>query len=276
MQSLNNLSAIANRYDAFILDLWGVIHDGTHLYDGVHHTLEQLRVQNKKVVMLSNAPRRAARAIAVLEQLGLESHLYDALITSGEAGYHWLAQGKAPWGKRYYYIGPSKDLGVLDGLDYQRVDDVKSADFLLNVGFGSEEGSDEDWQPLLRAAKGLQLPMLCLNPDLEVVKITGQRFPCAGVIARDYERMGGKVTSFGKPYAAVYEECLQHFGATDKTRILAVGDSLDTDIPGALGFGVDCVLVTGGILKRFSANEIEASCREKNLAPTYIMPSFLW
>ncbi len=98
---------------------------------------------------------------------------------------------------------------MLDGLDYIRVHDLKDADFLLNVGFGSEEESAENWMPLLRAAKALGLPMLCLNPDMEVVKITGERYACAGVLAADYERMGGAVKYFGKPFPEVYEHCME-------------------------------------------------------------------
>lgn len=276
MQSLTNLSAVADRYDAFILDLWGVIHDGSHLYPGVHAALTQMRKADKKIIMLSNAPRHARKVEAVLKELGIETALYDRVLSSGEAGYQWLAAGKAPWGKRYYYIGPSKDADVVDGLDLKRVDDIKDADFLLNVGFGSEEQSAEDWAPLLRTARALKLPMLCLNPDLEVVKQTGERFPCAGVIGYAYQNAGGQVTWFGKPYPAVYENCMETFASIPKTKILAVGDSLETDIPGAINFGLDSLLITGGILNHHGPQEIAEQCHTLDLIPTYVMRSLVW
>lgn len=274
-ESISGLSAIASRYDGFLLDLWGVIHDGSQLYPGVHDTLTQLRSAGKKIIFLSNAPRRAWKVEAVLGQLGIERALYDEVVSSGEAGYQWLQSGKLP-STKYYYIGPDKDADVLDGLGYSAVDGLKEAYFLLNVGFGSEDQSAEDFTQMLTEAKALNLPMLCLNPDLEVVKISGERFPCAGVLAHVYEGMGGKVIWFGKPYPAVYDSCMALLGSLEKSRILAVGDSLETDIPGAVGFGIDSALVLGGILKEKTQREIVELCRELKLTPTYTVPRFTW
>ncbi|MDX2074575.1 MAG: TIGR01459 family HAD-type hydrolase [Alphaproteobacteria bacterium] len=273
MQSVPNLSFVSANYDLFLLDLWGVVHDGSHLYPGVKATLETLRAEGKTVIFISNAPRRAHKAAKVLGELGIPPELYRAVVTSGEVGYQWVAAGKSPWGKRYYFIGPSKDADVLDGLGLKRVDDIKGADFLLNVGFGSEEQTTDDYSMLLRGANAQGLPMLCLNPDLEVVKITGERFPCAGVIGRQYEALGSKVTWFGKPYAEIYEFCLAQVAAVDKSRILAVGDSLETDIPGGQYFGVDTMLVTGGILKHYSAAQVQEMCTHLRLHPNYVAGS---
>ncbi|MGE0754235.1 MAG: TIGR01459 family HAD-type hydrolase [Alphaproteobacteria bacterium] len=273
MKYINSLSSIIDSYDALILDLWGVVHDGTHLYPGILEVLRELKAAGKKVIFLSNAPRRAHKVVAVLEQLGVGSALYQEAMSSGEMGYRWLAQ-ELRWGPDYYYIGPSKDADVVDGLEYKRLDDIKLADFLLNVGFGSEEQNSDDWMPLLRAAKGQSLPMLCLNPDLEVVKQSGERFACAGELAGRYAQLGGEVKWFGKPYPEVYDYCLHALGTT-KERVLAIGDSLHTDIQGAVDADIDCVLVTGGILKP-QAHRIEELCREHQLAPDFIMPELLW
>jgi len=326
MQHLTNLSTIIDNYDALLLDLWGVVHDGTHLYPGVHETLEKLHKQKKKIIFISNAPRRANKAAAVLSQLGVEKKLYDQVITSGELGYQALRGDVGIWGcgdagkKRksphlhistsshpfYYYIGPSKDADVLDGLDYQRVSDIKEADFLLNVGFGSEEESAEDWTNLLRAAKAAGLPMVCLNPDFEVVKISGERFACAGVLAADYEKLGGEVKYFGKPFPEVYEQCMEllnipsprggglgrgHYkesslhscpppnlpppgGGAD--RILAIGDGIATDIAGAVQANIDAMLITGGIIKKESPEQVAALCKKLNAVPKYVMPHLAW
>jgi len=273
MQSISDLAPIISRYDALLLDLWGVIHDGSHLYPDVKETLVALRNAHKKIIFISNAPRRVAKAAAVLEQLGVRREWYDDIITSGEIGYQWLSSNPEKWGKRYYYIGPSKDADILDGLDYRRSDDIKNSDFLLNVGFGTEEQCSDDWQMLFRAAHALNLPMLCLNPDMEVVKISGEVYPCAGVLAFDYEKIGGKVTYFGKPYPEVYEHCMKIFAGTPKQKILAIGDGIATDIAGATRFGVDSVLVTGGILKK-NGGDIAALCKKYNAAPNYIIPAF--
>ena len=280
MQSIPGLSSIIDRYDALLLDLWGVIHDGTNLYPGVKEALVALRSANKKIIFLSNAPRRIRKVEIVLNRLGVEPGLYDHVVSSGEVGYQWLAHtSPSPCrGKKFYYIGPDHnvnwtDADVLDGLDYHRTDDIKSADFLLNVGFGTEEQSSADLQPLLRAALEHKLPMLCLNPDMEVVKISGERYPCAGVLAFDYEKLGGKVTYFGKPYPEVYDTCMQWLFPLEKPRILAVGDGIATDIKGAVRFGLDCVLVTCGLLQK-NSESVAALCEKHNAVPNYIIPAF--
>ena len=272
MKQEASLAAISAGYDVFLLDLWGVVHDGTSLYPGVKSALQQLRAQQKTVIFLSNAPRRTHKVKAVLNDLGVDELLYAKLVASGEVGHQWLASGRAPYGKHYYFVGAAKDADVLEGLPFSRVDDIKQADFILNTGFGSEEQTADDFTALFHTAHGLSLPMLCLNPDLEVIKITGERFQCAGVLAQAYKQLGGAVKYFGKPYAEVYEFCLQGI-EVDKSRILAVGDSLETDMPGGQAFGVDTMLITGGILKHLSYAEIMHECTHLGLRPTYIAPS---
>lgn len=274
MKILPSISSIIPNYDAFLLDLWGVVHDGTQLYDGVRETLVALKKADKQVVFISNAPRRAARVASVLTELGIEPALYDYIVSSGEVGFHWLESGKSPWGNHYYLIAAEKDKGLLDNLNFEQVDELKNADFILNLGFGTEEQTSEDYAPTLQAAAKLNIPMLCLNPDLEVIKISGGRFPCAGALAKDYIALGGKVKSFGKPYPEVYEYAHKLLGGIDKKQILAVGDSLETDIPGAKQFGVDCVLVTSGILKGHEIAEIKEMCGSLDLHPTYLLPQF--
>lgn len=277
MQHISGIAPLAARYDGFILDLWGVIHDGTCLYPSVHDTLVKLRETDKKVMFLSNAPRRARKVEQVLNQLGIRPDLYDHILSSGEAGYQWLAQSDvSPLGSVYFYIGPDKDLDVLDGLHYTRVYDVSAADFILNVGFGSEDQPEHAYEAQLKKARARGLAMVCLNPDLEVVKISGERFACAGVMAHYYESIGGRVVWFGKPYDAVYQRCEALLLPVSKDRLLAVGDSLETDIPGAQHYGIDNMLVKGGILKGTGDEELARLCASLDLRPTYISESFSW
>ncbi len=236
------------RYRGFILDLWGVIHDGSRLYPHALECLKQLRAQGKRVFFLSNAPRRVHKVTAVLESIGVSADLYEGVMSSGEAAYQAMAAGEVSVGKRYLYIGPERDADVLQGLSYSS-GPPEEADFILNVGFGSEEAGLEDLTPLLARCLARRLPMLCLNPDMEVVKISGERFPCAGVIARQYVSMGGAVQWYGKPYPAVYRHCLARLAPLRPAEILAVGDGLYTDILGANNAGIDTLLIQGGILQ---------------------------
>lgn len=242
--SIASFSEIIGRYDAFLLDLWGVIHDGERLYPGVREVLAQLRDAEKQVIFLSNAPRRAYSAAQVLHNLGISSDYYNHIITSGEVVYGYIAT-HAELGSRYYFIGPDKDQDVLDGLDKFKSGLVQ-ADFILNVGFMYDHQTVEDYARTLESAVALNKPMICANPDRRVVRQNGQELACAGVIAERYEQMGGKVLWFGKPYAAVYDACLARL-RVDSARILAVGDGLETDIEGAVRYGLDSAFVAGGI-----------------------------
>lgn len=279
MQFLDSLKPLSGRYSGILLDLWGCLHDGSHLYPGAHECLVKLRAQGMKIIMLSNAPRRTEKALIVLDRLGVGRALYDGALTSGEAGYMALKDGHLSYGPRYFYIGPGKDADVLGGLRYTPTPRIAAADFILNVGFGSEEHSMDEWDGVLSDAAARKLPMLCLNPDMEVVKITGERFPCAGVIARAYERLGCTVTYFGKPYPEVYAQALAMMGLSGD-KVLAIGDGLHTDVLGAKQAGCASALVTGGILKQelgnISREALRAHLAKQDVQADYVLPGLVW
>lgn len=271
MKTIQHFSTILPQYDSFILDLWGVVHDGTAMYPGAKECMQQMQAAGKQVVILSNAPRRAAKAQVVLDALGVGRDLYQGIYTSGEVAYQQLGQGKLDLGRRYLFIGPQRDADVLDGLGLERVFALDQADFLLNVGFGSEQDETANVSELLGNAQQKNIPMLCLNPDLHVVKITGERFECAGVIAADYKAIGGVVHYYGKPYSAVYDVVHAALGHAEKRSILAIGDGPDTDIRGAVSFGVDSLLITGGIMKHGEAFEFYSEN-----SPVYCADMWRW
>ncbi|KIL96844.1 HAD superfamily protein involved in N-acetyl-glucosamine catabolism [Paramagnetospirillum magnetotacticum MS-1] len=246
---ISGLAAVAQRYDGFVLDLWGVIHDGVVAYPGVAETLAALRTAGKRTIMLSNAPRRASALIDQLTRLGIGRDLYDEVLSSGEAVHLELERRTDPvfagLGPNLYHLGPERDRNVFDSLPYRSVD-LKSADFVLNTGPVEVTESVADYQSVLDGALVRRLPMVCANPDHVVIR-QGKRITCAGAIADRYADMGGLVVQRGKPDAAIYEVALAALGIADKTRVCAVGDALHTDIRGARAGGIDAVLVTGGI-----------------------------
>ncbi len=263
----DHFAPLAEKYDGFLVDLWGVVHDGTRLYPGAKQCLEELHRLGKRVVFISNAPRRSAKAAKVLDSLGINRVLYETVITSGEVAYQALASGFKTPGKHYFYIGPERDADVLNGLDFKPAP-LEKAEFILNVGFGSEQDGIANVKTELQQAANRQLLMLCLNPDLEVVKISGERYPCAGMIAKEYEDLGGTVEYFGKPHSSIYKACLVHL-KIDTQKILVIGDSLRTDIDGANREGLDSVLIKGGILKN-------QSIPTGGIIPTFIMDEWVW
>ena len=283
-----NIAAIADKYDYFILDLWGVIHDGAKTYPGVLDSLKHLRKLNKKVCFLSNAPRRSAKVAELLSHLGIGEDLYDFIITSGEATYLYLQsnRGKELIGSpnnnvyRYYYIGPQKDADLLNGLGYEEAADASLADFAVITGFEDGNYNIDEKLPQLRAAAQNNLTMICVNPDLVVIKQSGEELLCAGVLALEYQKLGGKVAYFGKPYNLVYEQVFQLFSIRDKTRILAVGDGIETDILGANKNQIDSALIAGGILANDlkvkygqfpDADLMQKICDKYQSYPTFIL-----
>lgn len=281
MEFYPSLASIGSKYDGFILDLWGVIHDGTALYPGVKPCLESLRRQGKKIVFLSNAPRRASKVEEKLNELGITPDLYDHVLSSGEVAFTFLAQpDHLLQEQKYFYLGPEKDADLLDGLSYQRTEVMSEAEFILAVDVEYHGQAVEELEPYLSEARRHNLPMVCVNPDIEVVKQDGTHIWCAGAVARHYEKMGGEVSYFGKPYAAVYETALALLDTIKRDCILAVGDNIDTDILGGNQAGIDSALVTGGILAREMPNpnpyELRELCERKGALPTFVIPGFTW
>lgn len=273
-------SHVASSYDAAIIDLWGVIHDGTSMYPSALESLLNLRKAGIKIILLSNAPRRAHKAREVLQRLRVEDGLYDMLLTSGEEAFLALTHEPSWLGTRYYYLGPSKDEDVLDGAEgFTRVEQMSEADFILNTGFEFDFQSQEAILPTLERLRAHDLPLLCINPDREVVKRDGTHMLCAGVVAGMYEALGGRTLRVGKPYMAVYERIFYQMQLTDVSRVLCIGDTPATDILGAHRMGMDSLLITGGVLSVSHPALTEPAAMhlcEKMIGvkPTFVLPSF--
>ena len=257
MQYLDGVSQIINEYDYFILDIWGVIHDGQKPYPCALDTLKYLKANNKKICLLSNAPRRSDKVAEVLLTMNISSSFYDIIITSGELVYDYLKinfeQNYSKFSSNYGYIGPKKDIDLIKNLEYNLVEDFSKASFLINTGFDSDDDKIANKMPKINEAKKYNLPMICANPDMVVIRQNGQEMLCAGVIAKEYERIGGEVQYFGKPFSQIYNYAVSFFEnlaqqKLSRQRIIAIGDGLETDIKGANSFGIDNILLTGGIL----------------------------
>ncbi|HUI16698.1 MAG TPA: TIGR01459 family HAD-type hydrolase [Alphaproteobacteria bacterium] len=283
------IAPLAGRYDGFVLDLWGVIHDGIKPYPAVADTLGRLKGMGKRVILLSNAPRRAREiADAMARKMALGPELYDELISSGEAAYWALRKREEPFfaslGRACYLMGPERDHGMLDGLDLDRVERMEAAEFILATGVDWDDDKLDIYEPALEIAAAKHLPMICANPDLEVIR-GGKRVLCAGSLAKRYEALGGAVRYFGKPYAPIYELCFRHMGISERARIVAIGDSLRTDIAGAEAAGIAAVLVTGGIHaeelgiahgEHPDPQALAEACARAGHLPIAAIPAFVW
>ena len=248
--AIDGLAAIADRYDGFILDLWGCLHDGLSPYPGTPDALRRLRALRKRVVILSNAPRRAAVVSATMAAMGLTDDLYDEVLSSGEEAWLAIEARREPFhaalGRRCLLIGPERDRGMVEGNGLEPVASVGAADFILVTGPRLDGMSVADHEVELADAKARDLKMLCANPDFEVMK-GATRLVCAGALALKYEQLGGVVRYHGKPYPSIYALCLGRLAISDRRRVLAIGDALRTDIAGAASGGIDSAFIPGGI-----------------------------
>ena len=275
---IDSLGDVISRYDTFIVDLWGVIHDGHKPLEGVLHALRALSLMDKTVVFLSNAPRRSRPLEDQLARMGVERDLYTRVYSSGEDAMGALTQEHR--GKVCYPLIATIHEPLLEDAGARVTHTLEEADFLLNTGpipLFVEEHED-----LLGRAVALGLPMVCVNPDFAVMR-EGVYSLCAGALAKRYEELGGRVFYHGKPYPEIYERLWHLLGTPDKSRILAIGDSLTTDIFGANTFGVDSLLVLSG-LEGYAMHmqdtpfpnreKIEVTCGAKHAYPTYVAHGF--
>ena len=247
MKLFNDIRQIADNYQYFIIDIWGVVHDGSDAYEDVLENLRYLRDCSKNICFLSNAPRKADVVADVLAKFGVDDSFYDFVLSSGQAVFNYLKEND--FGKNYYYIGPKKDEDLLKGLQYERVYDANIADFAIVTGYDDNDSVADEKDEDLKAIKAGNLTLICVNPDLVVVKQDGRRLICAGLIAQRYQEMQGKVVYFGKPYKMVYDQVFKLFDVDQNSakKVLAIGDGLETDIKGANDFGIDCAFVSCGI-----------------------------
>jgi HAD superfamily hydrolase (TIGR01459 family) len=285
---LEGLAPLARRYDGFILDLWGVIHDGVTAFPGVIDCLDRMAEAGKSFVMLSNAPRRATAIAEGMVGMGIPAAHCRHILSSGEATWIELKTRTDPWyraiGRTCLHIGPQRDENLFDGLDLERVPDIADAGFIMNTGPWRDEETVADYEKTLAEGARRALPMICVNPDLEVIR-GGRRIICAGALALRYETLGGNVRWIGKPHLPIYGLCFEMLGVADKSRVLAIGDSLRTDIAGAEAVGIDSVLVTGGLhaeeLGAASGEApavaaIAAACARAGHFPMAAIPHLAW
>jgi len=252
MDILEGIAPIADRYDGYVLDLWGVVHDGRKPYPGVPEALAALKARGKSICFLTNAPRRAWVVGQMLDRMGLDRALYDGIMSSGEASWRLLHDRKHSWfqklGRRCIHIGPERDLSVVEEDVAEIVDDPAKADFLLNTGPDDRLGptSVEPYRPMLEACAKAHLPMVCVNPD-RAVMVGGRKVICAGALADIYLELGQAVMEIGKPDPVVYEPVLEILGNPPRHRVVAIGDTPHTDLAGAQAAGLDALWALTGL-----------------------------
>ncbi len=284
---IDSLSIVLNLYDVFILDQWGVMHDGYYGYDNAIKTVEKLIAENKQLIIISNSSKRKISSINKLNNLGFKKDHFMEVMTSGEMIWQEISHSINNYGSNLKNCFHIYDSSKEDGLEFRIglekfnfVSNVNDANFILACT-PFENTEPIDYIPILKDALDMNIVMFCANPDfITIAKNNDKNIYCMGTIASLYENMGGKVVILGKPSKEIYEESCKKIEIFDQRRILAIGDSLDHDILGANNFGIDSILITSGIHKELFKNSLEIGLKNIennknwNFSPTYICENF--
>ncbi len=257
------LSEVIEKYQNFILDIWGVVHDGKELIPGAEEFINTLKLHNKNFCFLSNAPRPAAVAHKRFMEIGLGDTDVNRITTSGDI---FITRIDDFQGANIFILGEELNADLLAGITISRAEQVENADYLLILTFGSSEADLLQHTDVFKKAIAKGIVMLCPNPDI-VVFHNGEPRYTPGAFARLYENMGGKVKYYGKPYKEAYEYVFTKYDM-DPAKTIMIGDSLDTDIKGAANAGIDSLLVLTGI--HSTEKQLEELYKKYNLKPTYV------
>ena len=245
---LDHCGPLLAHYELLLCDVWGVIHNGVESFPAACEALQRARGQGITVVLISNSPRPAEAVVPQLDALQVPRDCYDDMVTSGDVTTAVIRQRP---GQSVFHLGPARDLPIYQGLKVKLVD-AETADYVVCSGlFDDTTETPEDYRPLLERMKARGLFMLCANPDV-VVERGNELVYCAGALADLYQSMGGEALYAGKPYAPIYQLALERAEALRKAevplkRVLAIGDSVRTDLTGAASLGVDFLFLTAGI-----------------------------
>jgi len=252
---MSSLSHIAGEYDAILSDVWGVIHNGIEAHASAVDALRRYRQAGGRVVLITNAPRPSPPIMEMLDELHVPRDAYDAMVSSGDVTRTMLSHYR---GQTLHYVGPpDENDGLFEGLDIT-LGAAEKAKAVIVTDLDDDDETPDDYSYRMTVWLARSLPMICANPD-RVVEHGNRLIYCGGALADLYEARGGRIHMAGKPYRPIYDEALKSAEraagrALDKSRILAIGDSVRTDAIGAANAGLDLLFVTGSI----HAEELDA------------------
>ena len=245
---IEQFGPLARDYDVLLCDIWGVVHNGITAFPDACDALARFRKKRGAVILITNAPRAGANVQRILDRFAVPHDAYDAIMSSGDVT-HGIVETRL--NQRVFHLGPERDLSIFAGLDVTFAP-AETADYVVCSGlFDDTRETPEDYRELLTAMRARSLFMVCANPDI-VVERGDELVYCAGAIADAYAEIGGEVLYCGKPYAPIYEAALGKAaalrgGPSALARVLAIGDSVRTDLKGAALFGLDCLFVVSGL-----------------------------
>tara|TARA_Y100000590_G_scaffold252208_1_gene283182 strand:- start:27 stop:848 length:822 start_codon:yes stop_codon:yes gene_type:complete len=271
-KNLDNLGlkSVAENYDLFFVDIWGVVHNGISPYEDALVALNELEKINKEYVLLTNAPRPNFSVKNFLKRMGISENISNKVYTSGQASLDYLLKNFKE--KKFFHLGPPKDFDLFASFKENKTNDINKGEYILCTGLFEEYSQDLSYyKKILKNQTNKK--MICTNPDLIVDKGEIREY-CAGSIAKIYEELGGNVEYFGKPYLNVYGQSTKNI---DNKKVLCIGDNLNTDIRGANMQNFSSLLIYNGIHRNELLNKDQTNLfKEYNVNVDYIQKNLKW
>ena len=263
------LSSIVQNYSLFYIDLWGVVHNGISPHKEAIKVLNELKKNNKEYVLLTNAPRPSETVKVFLEKMGLNESIRNQVFSSGEAALNYLKNNFSS--QKFYHIGPPRDFDLFKAFEKNKSKNIDDCDYFLCTGLFDEQNEDLNYYKNLFEKK-INKKMICTNPDL-IVDRGSKRELCAGSVAMVFEKMGGEVIYFGKPYPEVYNQSIDN----KNKKVLCIGDNLNTDIKGANLLNYDSLLISDGVNKKeIEKNGLDQVLKNYEVICNYIQSELKW
>ena len=263
------LKSIVENYDIFYIDLWGVVHNGITLHKNAIEALEELTKLRKKYVLLTNAPRPNKTVRLFLEKMGMNKEIRENVYSSGEAALNYLKKNLLDG--KFYHLGPARDFDLFLDFKNNKTANIKESSYLLCTGLFEEQGEDLNYYKEL-FKEHINKKMICTNPDL-IVDRGDKRELCAGSVALVFEKMGGEVIYFGKPFPEVYNQSIDN----KEKKALSIGDNLNTDIKGANLLNYDSLIISNGIHKDEIKKEgIDVVSKKYEVIVNFIQMELKW
>ena len=265
----NGLRSIVGNYDIYYIDLWGVIHNGINLHKNAIEVLEKITRAKKKYVLLTNAPRPNKTVKSSLEKMGMNKEIRENVYSSGEAALGYLKKNLLD--KKFYHLGPPKDFDLFLNFEKNKIKNINESSYLLCTGLFEDQSKDLNYYKKL-LKEHVDKKMICTNPDLIVDRGNKREF-CAGSVALVFEKIGGEVVYFGKPFPEVYNQSIDN----KNKKVLCIGDNLNTDIKGANLLNFDSLVISNGVHKDEIEKEgIEIVSKKYESVVNFIQSELKW
>jgi len=263
------LKSIVENYEIFYIDLWGVIHNGINLHKNAIKALEEITKAKKNYVLLTNAPRPNKTVKSFLEKMGMNKEIREKVYSSGEAAISYLKKNLLD--DKFYHLGPARDFDLFLDFKKNKTENIKESFYLLCTGLFEEQGEDLDYYKEL-FKEHINKKMICTNPDL-IVDRGDKRELCAGSVALVFEKIGGEVIYFGKPFPEVYNQSIDN----KEKKVLSIGDNLNTDIKGANLLNYDSLLISNGVHKdEIKKDGIDIVSKKYEVVVNFIQTELKW